>query len=88
MGPGWYGSVVWAPACDLKGYQFDSQLGHMPGLQAKSPVGDDQEATNQCFSPSLSPSLLLSLKIKSKKKEEEKRVEHGFQTNRIAQDKN
>ena len=34
--------------------------GPMPGLWARSAVGGVQEATNQCFSPSLSPSLLLS----------------------------
>ena len=28
-----------------KGHQFDSQSGHMPGLQARSPVGGAQEAT-------------------------------------------
>ena len=38
-GPGWCGSVDWAPACEPKGHQFDSQLGHMPGLWARSPVG-------------------------------------------------
>ena len=28
-----------------KGRWFDSQSGHMPGLQARSPVGGAQEAT-------------------------------------------
>ena len=42
--------------------------GHIPGLQARSPVGSLWEATNQCithwcFSPSLSSSLPFSLKI-------------------------
>ena len=36
--PGWCGSVDWAPACEPKGRQFDSQSGHMPGLLARSPV--------------------------------------------------
>ena len=36
-------------------------LGHMPGLRARSQVGGTQEvSTHWCFSPSLSPSLLLS----------------------------
>ena len=68
--PGWCGSVDWVLACESKGWQFDSQSGHMPGWQARSPVGGVQEATNRCislahrcFSPSLSPSLPLSLKI-------------------------
>ena len=42
--PGWCGSVDWAPACEQKGHQFDSQSGHMPGLQARSPVGGAREA--------------------------------------------
>ena len=61
---GWCGSVDWAPVCEPKGRQLDSQLGHKPGLWARSPVGDMWEATTHwCFSPSLSPSLALSLKI-------------------------
>ena len=39
LGPGWCGSVDWVPACEPKGCQFDSQSGHTPGLQARSPVG-------------------------------------------------
>ena len=62
-GPGWCGSVNWAPACKPKVCQFDSQPGHMPGLQARSPVRGVREPTNQCFYPSLSPSLPLCLKI-------------------------
>ena len=58
-------SVNRAPDCELKGHQFNSQSGHRPGLQARSPVGGAWEATTHwCFSPSLSPSLLFSLKIK------------------------
>ena len=38
FGYGWYGSGDWAPACEPKGHWFDSQSGHMPGLQARSPV--------------------------------------------------
>ena len=64
LDPGWCGSVDWVPACEPKGHRFDSQSGHMPGLQARSPIGGVQEATTHwCFSPSLSPSLLLCLKI-------------------------
>ena len=62
--PGSCGSVDWALACKPKGCQLDSQSGHMPGLQARSPVGGVWEATTHwCFSPSLPPSLPLSLKI-------------------------
>ena len=55
--PGGCGSVDWVQVCKLKGHQFDSQPGHMPGLQ--------------CFSHtsmflSLCPSLPLSLKINLK----------------------
>ena len=65
-GPGWCGSVVdWTPACKLKGRQFNSQSEHMPGFQARSPVGRVQEATDQCISRtpmflSLSPFPSLS----------------------------
>ena len=37
--PGWCGSVDWEPACEPMSHQPDSQLGHMPGLWARSPVG-------------------------------------------------
>ena len=61
--PVWCSSVDWAPAYKPKGCQFDSQSGHMPGLQPRSPVWGVWEATTHwCFFPSLSPSLLLSLK--------------------------
>ena len=56
-------------ACDPKDHWFNSQLGHMPGFQAGSPVGGMWEATNGCFSNKwmflylFSPSLPLSLKI-------------------------
>ena len=47
---------------------LDSQSGHMPGLQARSPVGGTQEATTHCcFSPSLSPSLPICLRNKINK---------------------
>ena len=61
--PGWCGN------CELKCHQFDSQSGHMPGLQARSPLGGVGEASDGCISCTLrctlllSPSLLLSLKI-------------------------
>ena len=65
--PVWCGSVDSAPACKPKGRQFDSQSGHMPGWQARSPVrGAGEATTHWCSSPSLSPSLphcSLSLKI-------------------------
>ena len=53
--PGWCGSVDWVLACKPEGHWFDSQSGHMPELQARSPVGGVQEATTHwCFSLSLS----------------------------------
>ena len=59
--PGWCGSVDWVLACEAKGHWFNSQPGHMPGLQSKSPLGGAWVATTHwCFSPSLSPSLPLS----------------------------
>ena len=62
--PAWCVSVDWVLAYEPKGCLFNSQSGHVPGLQPRSPVGGTQEATTHwCFSPSLSPSLLLSLKI-------------------------
>ena len=64
ISPGWCGSVDWVLACEPKGHQFNSQSEHMPGLQARSPVGGMWAATRHWyFSPSLSPSLSLSLKI-------------------------
>ena len=57
MDPGWCGSVDWVPACEPKGHQFDSQSGHTPGLQARSPVGDTQEETISLMFLSLSSSL-------------------------------
>ena len=45
------------------GYGFNSQSRNMPMFQIRSQSWSVQEATKQCFSPSLSPSLLpLSLK--------------------------
>ena len=65
--PDWCGSVDWVPAYQPQGYWFDSQSGHMPGLQVGSPSGGMWKATSWCFSPSLSPSLSLSLKNKINK---------------------
>ena len=54
--PGWCGSVDQALACELKGRWFNPWSGHMPGLQARSPVGGAQEVTTHCcFCPFLSP---------------------------------
>ena len=66
--PGWCRLVDWAPACEPEGRQFDSQPGHMPGLRARSPVGDMWGATTHwCFSPSLSPSLSRSINKQTNK---------------------
>ena len=42
--PGCCGSVDWVLACKLRDYHFNSLLGHVPGLWARSPVGGMQEA--------------------------------------------
>ena len=48
----WCGSVHWPQASKPKSRHFDSQSGHMPGLQARSPVGGAWETTaHWCFSP-------------------------------------
>ena len=57
------GSVGWASSHKVKGHRSDSPSGHRPGLQAGPQSGCMWEATNQCFSPSLSPTHPLSLKI-------------------------
>ena len=44
-GPGLCGSVDWVQACEPKRHWSDSQSGHMPGLQARSPVEGELEAT-------------------------------------------
>ena len=45
LGPGWCVSVDWVPACEPKGHWFDSQLGCIPGLWARSLVGGVPETT-------------------------------------------
>ena len=60
---GWCDSVDRVPACERKGHRFGSRSEYILGLQARSPVGGMWGATDQCFSPFLSPSLPLSLKI-------------------------
>ena len=62
-GPDWYGSVGWGLSHKPKVHWFDSQSGHRPGLWARSLVGGVGEATDQCFSPFLSPSFPFLLKI-------------------------
>ena len=59
--------LVWlsglSVGCKPKDCWFKSQSGHMPGLQARSPVGATWAATTHwCVSPSFSSSLPLSLK--------------------------
>ena len=49
-GPDWCGSVAWASFHKPRSCPFDSWSGHMPGLWARSLVEGVQEATNQCFS--------------------------------------
>ena len=56
--PVWLRGLRIAP--QIKKSLLDSQSGHMPGLQARSPVGGVQEATTQWR---FSPSFPLSLKV-------------------------
>ena len=56
--PDWCGSVDWVSACEAKGHWFNSQSEHMPGLQARSPVGGLWEETT-CWCFSLFPYLPL-----------------------------
>ena len=74
MSPSWCGSVDWVSVCKPKHCQFDSQSGHMPGLQTGSLVGGVREATHWCISHasmvlSLSYFLLSPLSKKKKRKE-------------------
>ena len=53
--PGWCGSVVECRPVNQRVTGSIPSLGHMPGLQARSPVGGMRKATTHwCFSPSLS----------------------------------
>ena len=56
--PGRVAQLVGASSYTPKGCGLNPQSGHMPGLQARSPVGGVQEATDQCFSLT---SMFLSL---------------------------
>ena len=58
--PGWCGSVDWVPACEPKGCQFNSQSGHMPRLQARSPVGGLVSGNQSTYLLRIDPSLPLS----------------------------
>ena len=51
--PGWRGSVDGVLACEPMGHWFGSQSGHMPGMQAKSPVGGTQDVSLPLFLPPL-----------------------------------
>ena len=47
----WSSSVGWALSCKPKGHQFDSQSGHMPGLQDRSLVGGVVRGNQSIFLP-------------------------------------
>ena len=69
--PGWGSSVDRAPACKPKGHWFDSQLEHMPGLQARSPVVSCERQPHIDVSlplPPPFPSLLKINKVLKRKK--------------------
>ena len=48
----------WVSSHKAEDHWFDSQSGHMPGLQARSLLGGMQEGADQCFSQTL---MFLSL---------------------------
>ena len=48
-----------AYSCKERCHRFDSWSEHMPRLWFGPQSGHEQEATDQCFSPSLPPSLPL-----------------------------
>ena len=52
--PGWCGSVDWVLACEPKGYWFDSQSGHMPGLWAQILSGGHMRGNHTLMFLSLS----------------------------------
>ena len=67
--PGLCGLVDGELACKLKGCWFNSQTGHNPGLQVRSPAGGIWEATNWYISHTLMfLSLSFSLSSLSKSK--------------------
>ena len=73
--PVWCSSVGWASSHKPKGHWFNSQSGHMPRFQARSPAWGVREATDWCishwcFSPSLPPPLSKSKRNKIFKKKE------------------
>ena len=53
--------------------QFNSRMGHMPGLPARSPVGGVWEATNVSLPPFLSLKRNEILKKKKKKRKKERK---------------
>ena len=63
LSPGWCGSVDRASVCKPKGCWFGSGQGTCLSCGPGARLGGLQKATEQCFSPFLSPSLSLSLKI-------------------------
>ena len=74
ISPGWCGSADWVPACEPKGGWFDSQSGHMPGLQARSLVGGRLRGNPSMYLSHIDvspppPSLPVSLKTKTKTKQ-------------------
>ena len=64
--PDWCSSGDWVLAWEPKGHWFNSQSGHMPGMQARSSVGDIQKATHIDVSLPLFLPLLPLSKNKTK----------------------
>ena len=55
--------LVGASSCKLKGHEFSSQSGHMPGLQARPPVGVHERQPHIDILSFSFPSLPLCLKL-------------------------
>ena len=53
-------SVVWASVCKVKGYRFDSQSGHRPGLWARSQLEAWERQTIDVSFPFVLPPFPLS----------------------------
>ena len=55
--PGWCGSVDLEQVLEPKGRQFDSQSGHIPELQARTPVGAHMRSNHTLIFLTPFPSL-------------------------------
>ena len=73
--PGWRGSVDWVLACKPRGRWFNSQSEHMPGMQARPPVGAHERQ----------PHIDISLPLFKKKKTQQLIYNHIIKTAKVWQ---